>query len=911
MPLNSGTRVGPYSIDYPLGAGGMGEVYCATDTVLSRQVAIKVLPVALAADPERLARFDREAKTLAALNHSNIAAIYGVERTGTASALVMELVEGPTLADRIAQGPLPLDEAIPIARQIAKGLEAAHEQGIIHRDLKPANIKVRADGAVKVLDFGLAKALGSETSAPAGVNPSLSPTITSPMMMTGLGIILGTAAYMSPEQARGRSVDRRTDIWAFGAVLFEMLSGEPAFKGEDVSETLAEIMRVEPAWAKLPSSIPPTLLVFLKRCLQKNPAERVRDIGDVRLALEGAFDASVPAASEPAAVPAAPSSRWRPALVVATMLVVATAAASLGWYMKPAESRPVVRMVHMLPTGRGFRGTGRSVIAVSPDGRQIVYNGAGGLYLRSLDGIGDRLIPGTEKNLSSPTFSPDGLSLAFFQDDGIRRISLGGGASVPIVRAGPGSGISWEPEGSILYTQRDGIWQVADTGGDPKRLIQSPEGETYTSPQRLPGGEWVLASIYRPSGLQADAGEVVAFSPATGERRVLRKGAGAGTYVASGHLVYLTNGVLYAVPFDARRLAITGGAVPAVEGVRTASGVPGFGQFAVSPTGTLAYVPGPTATLNNRLSLATTDVAGVVTPIKGLAPGAYTRVRATPDGKRLAVDSDDGKEAYVSILELEGGAAMRRLTFGGRNGNAVWSPDGRRLAFQSDREGDGAIYVQNADGTGAVERLTRPAKDESHIPESWSRDGRHLSFAATNAQGYSLWIYSFDDRKTTQLRDVKSVEPFGSVFSPDGKWIAYHARPENTVPTAPSAGVFVEPFPANGAVYQAPRVNYDFQPVWSSDGKQLLYLPSTASGQMAAVSFTSAPAAVFGRPSTFPFTLAAGQLSTGRRAFDVLPDGRLVSLSMETETAAGLNGVNEVRIVINWFDELRRLAPVR
>jgi serine/threonine-protein kinase len=892
----------------------MGEVYCATDTTLSRQVAIKVLPEALANDPERLARFDREARTLAALNHPNIAAIYGVERSGAASALVMELVEGPTLADRIAQGAIPLDEVVPIALQIAKALEAAHEQGIIHRDLKPANIKVRADGTVKVLDFGLAKALGPETSASAGGSATLSPTITSPAMMTGVGIILGTAAYMSPEQARGRSVDRRADIWAFGAVLFEMLSGERAFAGEDVSDTLADVMRVEPAWTKLPESIPPALLTFLKRCLRKNPAERVRDIGDVRLALEGAFDtvaSPVTGAAPPA--PPEPHPLWRRVLPIAAALIATVGAAAGAWYLKPAEARPVVRINHVMPPGRTFRGTGRQVLAVSPDGRQIVYNGTGGLYVRSLDGLVDRLIPGTEGSIAGPVFSPDGSSLAFFQDDQIRRISIAGGASVPLVRASNPGGMSWDSDGSILYAMRGGLWQVSELGGEPKRLIEFKEAEGFIFPQRLPGTDWILGTAI-PTIIQPQAaGDVVAFKPATGERRIVRQGAFGARYVASGHLLYLNNGVLYAVPFDPKRVAVTGGPVPVVEGIRAVTGFPGMGQFAVSQTGTLAFLPGPVGTSNTRLSLATADVAGVVTPIKGLDPGPYVHVRATPDGKRLAVDSDDGKEAIIHIYEMDGTAAMRRLTFGGRNAYPIWSPDGRRVAFQSDRDGDAAIYVQNADGTGAVERLTRPDKGDAHIPESWSPDGRYLSFSVVNRAGFALWIFSFDERKPTRFRDVQSSEPTGSVISPDGKWIAYHVRPDGVPQNAPPSGVFVESFPptAARARYQAPRVNFDFQPVWSHDGKELLYIPSTASARMAAVRFTSTPSVTFGTPSTFPFTLTAGKLSGGRRAFDVLPNGNIVSLSVDGESTGTLTSGTEFRIVVNWFDELRRLAPVR
>jgi serine/threonine-protein kinase len=884
----------------------MGEVYRATDVQLSRQVAIKVLPDALAADEERLARFDREARTLAALNHPNIAAIYGVERTGSASALVMELVEGPTLADRIARGAIPLDEARPIALQIARALEAAHEQGIVHRDLKPANIKVRDDGTVKVLDFGLAKSFAPESAAVS--NLSLSPTITSPAMMTGAGIILGTAAYMSPEQARGRAVDKRADIWAFGAVVFEMLTGTRAFAGEDVSDTLADVMRAEPAWAKLPDSTPPALLTFIKRCLRKNAVERVRDIGDVRLALEGAFDtmAATPAASTP--MPAAPVSRplWRRMLPIGATLILIGAAATAAWQLKPADPPRVVKAIHVLPAGRGFRGTGRQVVAVSPDGRHVVYNGTGGLYVRSLDALGDRLIPGTEGNVLGPVFSPDGLSLAFYQDDQIRRIALAGGTSVAVVRALNPGGISWEADGSILYATRDGVWQVADTGGEPKSLLKSSDAEQFLAPQRLPGGDWFLATAFRPNAVQAET-DVVAISTATGERRLLRRGALGGRYIPSGHLLYVDSGVAYAIRFDATRVAVNGGPVPVIEGVRSAVGLSALPQLSVSPAGTVAFVAGAIGTTRNRMSLAIADRAGAITAIAA-QPGPYLYVRATRDGTKLAVDSDDNKEAIVWIYDTKGAAALRRLTFGGRNRHPVWSPDGRRVAFQSDRDGDAAIFVQNEDGTGAVERLTRPEKGEAHIPESWSANG-HLSFSSSKGAAFSLLTYSFQDRKATPFSGVRSIEPTGSVFSPDGRWIAYHVRPDDVPQTAPSAGVFVEPFPATGARYQAPRVNFDFQPVWSHDGRELLYIPSTASGRMAVASFTTAPAVAFGSPTQFPFPLTAGMLSSGRRAFDVLPDGRIVSLAGDESGPTSITP--EVRLIVNWFEELRRLAPAR
>jgi serine/threonine-protein kinase len=883
----------------------MGQVYRAIDVHLSRQVAIKVLPDAFAADEERLARFDREAKTLAALNHPNIAAIYGVERSGTSSALVMELVDGPTLADRIAQGPIPIDEAVPIALQIARALEAAHEQGIVHRDLKPANVKVRADGTVKVLDFGLAKSVGLESGTAASM--SLSPTITSPAMMTGAGIILGTAAYMSPEQARGKPVDKRADVWAFGAVLFEMLTGERAFGGEDVSDTLAGVMRAEPAWTSLPASTPPALRTFIKRCLQKNPTDRIRDVGDVRLALEGAFDTIVPPVSghTAAANTDVPRPVWRRMLPVVATLLVAAAAAATAWYSKPVDLPPVVKAVHTLPPGRSFRGIGRQIVAVSPDGRHVVYNATGGLYLRSIDALGDRLIPGTEgSDVGEVAFSPDGQSLAFHQGGQVRRIALAGGTSVAVVRANP-FGISWEPDGSLIYSTREGVWQVADTGGEPRLLLKANDVEQYLVPRRLPGGDWLLVTTVRVDAPQAEA-DVMAVSLSTAERRVLRRRAVGGQYVPTGHLLFLDTGVLYAMAFDAKSVVVKGGPVPVIEGVRTAVGLTALPLFAVSPSGTAAYIPGPVGASRNHFSLAISDRAGMTTPLDA-QPGAYVYVRAARDGTKLAIASDDGKEAMVWIQEMSRGTAMRRLTFGGRNRYPVWSPDGRQVAFQSDREGDAAIFVQNADGTGRVERLTQPQKGDAHIPEFWSTNG-YLSYSAVKGGMFSLWSYSFKERTAAAFGNVQSTEPTGSVVSPDGRWIAYHVRPPDVLQTDPSAGIFVQPFPAGGERYQAPRVNFDFQPVWSHDGKELLYIPSTASGQMAAVTFTTTPAVTFSSPSTFPFTLTAGMLSNGRRAFDVLPDGRLVGLASNDATA-GNAVVNEVKLIVNWFEELRRLVP--
>jgi eukaryotic-like serine/threonine-protein kinase len=503
MALGPGTRLGPYEVTAQIGVGGMGEVYRATDTNLKRQVAIKVLPEAVAADAERLARFQREAEVLAALNHPNIAGIYGLERIDAQTALVMELVEGPTLADRIAEGAIPVDEALPIAKQIAEALEAAHEQGIVHRDLKPANIKLRPDGAVKVLDFGLAKAV--EPTVGASSSLSMSPTITTPAM-TQAGLILGTAAYMSPEQARGKPVDRRADIWAFGCVLFEMLTGARAFEGEDVADTLGNVMKMEPNWERVPASVPSRVERVLRACLQKKATERLDSAQAVRLALDGAFETVVPAAGE--SVASRPAPRWRPALpFAATAFAMVGVLLAVGWAVWPSSpAAPVTRSTHLLPEGVSFRNLGRSALAIAPDASRFVYNSDTGLRLRERS-LADRVIPGTEHRLANPFFSPDGLSVGFIdaETSQLRKIAVSGGASTPLTpRITNLFGASWETDGTILYGQHDGIWRVSENGGEPKHVIVTEPGEQADGPQLLPGREWVLFAVtprpVRPGG---------------------------------------------------------------------------------------------------------------------------------------------------------------------------------------------------------------------------------------------------------------------------------------------------------------------------------------------------------------------------------------------------------------------------
>jgi Tol biopolymer transport system component len=595
---------------------------------------------------------------------------------------------------------------------------------------------------------------------------------------------------------------------------------------------------------------------------------------------------------------------WASGALVTGAIVAGLAA----WNLKPGgppEPRQVVRSTFPLPANVGFRNTGRRVVAIAPDGRRFVYNAAGGLYVRSLDALDAQVIPGTEHSVFTPTFSPDGESIAFTQSGELRRIAVSGGSSLVLATLGEGApDLSWEPDGTILYVQSDGIWQVSENGGDPQQLVAIEDGRAQ-GPQRLPGGDWVLYALVRtrPTSIAADDSEIVIASPSSGERRTLRARASHARYVPTGHILYGYNGTLYAAPFDVGRLEFTAAPVPVVEGLRSAI-QGGLFHFDISRTGTLVYVPGPAGAAGEEYGIGVADRAGTVTRLV-VPPGAYRHVRASRDGKRLAFDSESGNEAIIWIYDLAGASAIRRLTFEGRNRFPVWSPDGERIAFQSDRGGSAAIFVERIDGAGGAQQVTTPNEGEVHIPEDWSPDGNHLSFSVLQERTYTLRFLSLEDGTATQLGSLQSVEPIGSVFSADGKWLAYHAVPRGTSAESASGGVFVEPFPATGARYQVPKVLRDFQPVWSADGPELFYVGSTASGQLAAVRISTESGLSFDGPTFLPFSLTADRLSANTRAFDVLPDGRFVGPATGMSEAL----VPQVRFVVNWFEELKRLVP--
>jgi Tol biopolymer transport system component len=879
----------------------MGEVYGAHDTKLGRDVALKFLPESYTHDPERLARFHREAQVLAALNHPHIGAIYGLDEANGQHFLVLELVEGETLADRIMKGPLPLDEAHAIANQIAEALEAAHEKGIIHRDLKPANIALTRDGNVKVLDFGLAKA--TEAASGASLNVTNSPTITSPAMMTGVGVILGTAAYMSPEQAKGRAADKRSDVWAFGCVLYEMLTGKRAFEGEDVSDTLAAVLRGEPEWRAVPAAVPPAICALVERCLAKDRKQRMRDIGDVQLILNGAFESK----TQPAAVAQALTRRrplWTRAVPFVAGAIAAVALTGFAaWSVRPS-TRPLNVTRFLFTVGAGqFMNNVRQMIAISPDGTQMAYAANRRLYLRSMSELDARPIVGTEaaEGVNNPAFSPDGRSIAFYSnaDQTLQRMGISGGAPVTICPADSYVGMSWGADGIVFGQSGTGIMRVSANGGKPELLAAVKDGESVMGPQMLPDGQTVLFTL--ATGTDAnrwDKAQTVVQAVRSGERKILIEGGSDARYLPTGHVVYARGGVLYAVPFNLRRLEVTGGPVPIVEGVMRNAGT-AFALYSVSETGSLIYVPGPALT-SSAHGLVLIDRKGGEEELR-LPQGPYEFPRLSPDGQRIAFETDDAKDATVWIYDLSGTRAPRRLTFVGKNRFPIWSADGERLAFQSDREGDLGIFWQRADGTDQAARLTKPDPGESHVPESWSPKGERFSFSVTKGASAALWIFSLQNKKATPFGQVRSTTPLNSVFSPDGQWLAYSLR------GPAGANVYVQPFPATGAQYQVSR-DAGHHPLWSPDGKELFYFPGA--NRLVAVNVTTHPSFTFGDPAPVPGGLPANATPVTPRNYDIAPDGqRFISVMESGQTQSGAAAAQQIQVVLNWFEELKARVP--
>ena len=761
MPLSPGTTLGSYTVTAKIGEGGMGEVYQARDTKLDRDVALKVLPEAFTSDPDRLARFEREAKVLASLNHPNIGSIYGLEEAegGKFRALVLELIEGPTLADRISQGPIPIDEALSIAKQIAEALEAAHEQGVIHRDLKPANIKVKDDGTVKVLDFGLAKALAGEGQGPV---LSQSPTMTATVGGTREGVILGTAAYMSPEQARGKPLDKRTDIWSFGCVLYEILTGRRAFGGDTLSDTIANVLDRQPPWEALPAGTPPAVRKLLRRCLDKDPRERLRDIGDARVELREAVSSPVgePVGVSPAQVPPA---AWQRALPwVAGGAVGGMVAGFAGWHLRPvpaALARDVLAVT--LPVGVSQPTTEGHALALSPNGRDLVYvgerDGTIQLYHRPLDQVDTVPIADTA-GARSPFFSYDGAWLGFRVGTTLKKVRLEGGAPLTICTLPPYSGgFRWSADDTIWFgSGTGGLHQVAAGGGTPQQVTTPDPVNTgvmgHARPQLLPQGRGILYEAFRG---QVVSPSVAVYLPETREHRTLVTRGVRPWFASSGHVVFARRSLLaadtgrttlWAFPFDVDQSTQPRGPVLVREGVR--ANPDGYPQAALGMDGTLVYVPAGGRT--DQRPLVWVDPDGHEEPID-YAARAYRRPRLSPDGRRVAVEVAEGDVSDIWVLDLVRGTEQPITFDPAPDYGPVWTPDGRRIVFTSDRGGQSELFWTTADGTGQVELLhSEPAR--GLFPSSWSPDGATVMLTELDISGSTIWdivAFTMDGRRRT------------------------------------------------------------------------------------------------------------------------------------------------------------------
>jgi serine/threonine-protein kinase len=897
-----GATLGHYRIAEKIGAGGMGVVYRAHDERLDRDVAVKVLAEEVARDEERLARFQREAKLLAALNHPNIATLHGLEEHEGRRFLVMELVEGETLAERIEKGPIPTDDALKIALQIVEGLEAAHERSIIHRDLKPANVTLATDDTVKILDFGLAKAW--EPAAADG-HSTESPTLTA--QMTAAGVLLGTAAYMSPEQARGKPVDRRADIWAFGALLWEMLTSRRLFTGETTSDVLAGVLRQQPDWSDLPASTPAAIRRLLLRCLDKDPRKRLHDIADARLELEEAR-AESGAETEGLSPTRPPTRRVAPWLVACGFLGAVIGAAVMEWMTRGDEGTRSLPNAHVsvdLAEGTTLYLRDNPAMAISPDGRTMVWAAMGSdgvrrLYLRELDRPDVRPLQGTE-NAYGPFFSPDGGWIAYFDwgEEQLEKVTAEGGLPTRICDTPQSSmGGTWGDLGVIVFSRRwdGGLCRVSDDGGTVQELTEPDRSagvKTHRFPQFLPGGHAVLFMVGDADIQAYSEARIEALDLTTGERRLLVEGGMSPRYAASGHLIFARQGTLMAAPFDVDRLQLTGQPKVVLDGVITNEGW-GFAEYALAPNGLLLYAPGGPETYHRRLVQA--DRHGRVEPLP-LPERFYSDDFAfSPDGSQLAI-TVAGANFDVWLWSLER-QVLSRLTAGWNNNDPIWSPDSTHVIFGTDRRTSGAsdFHWKPFDGSSPSTPLYQTSGVA--LPSSWSPDGLFLAYFDRDPEtDYDVWVLPIDANMQpgTPRRIIASTaREMYPRFSPDGRCLVYQSdksgKPE----------VYVQPFPGPGPKQQISSDGGEF-PVWGRQGDEIFYVEPTSSRIMRAPVrtapplFVGAPEALFSfeSPSTF---------------FVLSPDGdHFVFLQRGSQARP----VTQLRIVFNWHDDLERLVPTK
>lgn len=896
MALTAGTKLGPYEIRSPLGAGGMGEVYRAGDARLGRDVALKVLPSGFTTDAERMARFEREAKVLASLNHPNIAAIYGFEESNGIRALVMELVEGPTLAERALRGALPIDEILPIAKQICEGLEYAHERGIVHRDLKPANVKLTLEGSVKVLDFGLAKALEGDSS---GGDISSSPTIT--RMATQAGIILGTAAYMSPEQAKGKTADLRADIWAFGCVLFEMLTGTQAFQGETVSETLAAVMRDEPDWGALPPTVPLQVRQLLKRCLSKDAKQRLQAIGDARITIEEAQSGRTSNIGSFLVAPEAASTAAKfriPPWALAALLAIALAVilSILPW--RSGQSGGPVMHLSLAAQALHLEAHFASAVAISPDGTQVVYIASQGsanmgkgsdleaprtdafeLVVRKLDQLVPTPLPDTTGG-AAPFFSPDGRWIGFFADGAIKKVSSDGGPPVKVCDVPRILGASWGDDGFIYFAPNGvaEIERVPEGGGTPTVVMKAASGEEargFRWPQILPGSNTLLFTTSRSAYLEQHY-RTEAYSIASGKRVVVMEEAGDARYQVPGYLVFLRGNVIMGAPFDAMALKVTGPAVPLIQGV-TWDEWYGSADYALSSTGTLIYLTGGVQT---DFRLVSVDMTGKVAPAGNQVRG-FEDMSVSADGKRIVATLNENGSADLWTYSRERDA-LTRLTQKGNCGDPLWSPDGTRIFFTD----PSTIYAMPADGSSPPESLNTGQWAEA---DSFSPDGAELLYStfAPEKNEAALWMLSVKAGGPPKQMFPGVARVYDARISPDGRWIAYVSAQSGR------SQVYLQAYPGPGERVQV-STEGGLEPVWSPNGAELYFRTAT---RLMAVDVKGNPALAVDKPRV----VFEGEYRLTHHDYGLLPDGHHFIMIQPV----GKKPPAELHVVVNWAEELK------
>ena len=934
MSLPSGTALGVYRISGLIGKGGMGEVYRARDEKLGRDVALKVLPSEFASDPDRFARFGREARLLASLSHPNIAGIHGLEESGATHFLVLELIEGETLTERLGRS-LSIEQALRLAVQIATALEAAHAKGIIHRDLKPGNIKIAPDGTVKVLDFGLAKA--TEAS---GVSPDLSQSPTLSMTATAHGVILGTAGYMSPEQARGDTVTKQADIWAFGCILFEMLSGRRIWEGRSVTDVIAALVARDPDWTRLPANLHPRVRFALERCLEKEPANRYHDIADVRLEITKALADPLSTATVVVRERQSSLGMWVAAAVAALAIIAAGVG---GWLLRPDAPAPVARFDVPLPealqqpTVPPF-----PLIAMSKDGTRWVVSTIGKLWIRNIGEADARPLQGITAQASlSPTFSSDGAWIAYVDAPSnsaptglsIRKVPITGGTPQTLVplttikdaSAVFGIDVSWDERNMLTWVQPEGIMQVSANGGTPEVIVRPQKGESLASPQVLPGGKAILFTATKAVGAgRWDTAEVILQSLGSEDRTVVWRGGRDARYVPTGHIVYAQGNTLFAVPFDLGRREVKGSQTPLVEGLSTPAGgalASDTAQYAVSDTGSLLYLTGgfvPTLIGANRpppRTLAWVDRKGIETPIK-IRPDDYTFVRLSPDGRKIAfvlgnpLPPDSNTDIWVYDLATEN---ARQLTFEKSDDDGpVWTSDGSRLYFRSFEQGsnsDAAVYSMSVDG-GPRTLLAKSGDFPLAMPWSLSPDERTIALvSAVSAQEVNLATLDLQGKDAFHLLLKGPQVVSEPVISPNGQWMAYM---ETTPPTTPGE-INIRPFP--DVSRQRYPVGSGLSPVFSRDGSELFFFDGNG---MSTVSVSYQPTLRIGAVQQLfrgqYWWGVAGPSGLLGRAWDVDRRGdRFLMVKMPGAVAPG--SVQDapppirLNVVLNWLNEVKARAP--